>query len=134
MPCDHMQHTDARDEASGHYSTADVLLTKRGMDRGEIARVFGVSLASMKCWLKMRREQGDAEPRPIPGPPPSYSPDLNPIEEAFSKIKNLVRKASERTREGLNEAIAEALRAIRPQDVVGWFAHCGCYEPRDQYS
>jgi transposase len=50
---------------------------------------------------------------------PAYSPDLNPIEEAFSKIKNLVRKASEQTREALNEAIAEALRAIRPQDVVG---------------
>jgi transposase len=65
---------------------------------------------------------------------PPYSPDLNPIEEAFSKIKNLVRKAAERTREGLNEAIAQALRAIRPQDVVGWFAHCGCYESQDQYS
>jgi len=65
---------------------------------------------------------------------PSYSPDLNPIEEAFSKIKNLVRKAAERTREALNEAIAQALQAIRPQDVVGWFAHCGCYESRAQYS
>ena len=65
---------------------------------------------------------------------PTYSPDLNPIEEAFSKIKNLVRKASERTREALTEAIAQALAAIRPRDVVGWFAHCGCYEPRVQYS
>lgn len=65
---------------------------------------------------------------------PSYSPDLNPIEEAFSKVKNLVRKAGEREREALNEAIAAALRAIRPQDVIGWFAHCGCYESRAQYS
>lgn len=65
---------------------------------------------------------------------PSYSPDLNPIEEAFSKIKNIVRKAGERTREALNEAIAEALEAVTLQDVVGWFAHCGCYEPRSQYS
>jgi transposase len=65
---------------------------------------------------------------------PSYSPDLNPIEEAFSKIKNLVRKAGERTREALNEAIAAALRAITPRDVVGWFAHCGCYESQAQYS
>jgi transposase len=65
---------------------------------------------------------------------PPYSPDLNPIEEAFSKIKNLVRKAGERTREALDEAIAQALGAITPQDVVGWFAHCGCYESRDQYS
>ncbi len=65
---------------------------------------------------------------------PSYSPDLNPIEEAFSKIKNIVRKAGERTREGLNRAIAEALGAVTLQDVAGWFAHCGCYESWDQYS
>ena len=65
---------------------------------------------------------------------PSYSPDLNPIEEAFSKIKNIVRKAGERTREALNEAVAEALKAVTLSDVVGWFAHCGCYESRGQYS
>jgi transposase len=66
---------------------------------------------------------------------PPYSPDLNPIEEeAFSKIKNLVRKAAQRSREALNEAIAQALRAITLGDVVGWFAHCGCYESRGQYS
>ena len=65
---------------------------------------------------------------------PPYSPDLNPIEEeAFSKIKNLVRKAAQRSREALNEAIAQALKAIRARDVVGWFAHCGCYKSRDQY-
>ncbi len=65
---------------------------------------------------------------------PSYSPDLNPIEEAFSKIKNIVRKAAERTREALNSAMAEALGAVALHDVAGWFAHCGCYESRDQYS
>ena len=64
---------------------------------------------------------------------PSYSPDLNPIEEAFSKIKNIVRKAAARTREGLVEAIALALSAVTLGDVAGWFAHCG-YHPRDQYS
>src|SRR5215210_5445687 len=41
----------------------------RGMDRREVVRVFGVSLPSIKRWLKMRREQGDVQPRPIPGPP-----------------------------------------------------------------
>lgn len=65
---------------------------------------------------------------------PSYSPDFNPIEEAFSKIKNIVRKAEERTREALNRAIAEALGAVTSHDVAGWFAHCGCYESRGQYS
>ncbi len=62
---------------------------------------------------------------------PSYSPDLNPIEEAFSKIKQLVRKAGARTREALVEAIARALAAVTPQDAAGWFVHAG-YEPRDQ--
>src|SRR4051795_2969022 len=64
---------------------------------------------------------------------PSYSPDLNPIEEAFSKIKNIVRKAGARTREALVEAIALALSAVTLEDVEGWFAHCG-YHPRDQHS
>lgn len=64
---------------------------------------------------------------------PSYSPDLNPIEEAFSKIKNLVRKAGARTREELNEAIAEAMSAVTLEEVAGWFTHCG-YQPQDQYS
>ncbi len=62
---------------------------------------------------------------------PSYSPDLNPIEEAFSKIKQLVRKAGARAREGLVEAIARALAAVTPEDVAGWFAHAG-YAPLDQ--
>ena len=56
---------------------------------------------------------------------PSYSPDLNPIEEAFSKIKTIVRKAGARTREALLEAIARALWAVRPEDAAGWFAHAG---------
>ena len=64
---------------------------------------------------------------------PSYSPDLNPIEEAFSKIKNIVRKAGARTHEALNEVMGEALAAVTLEDVAGWFSHCG-YQPRDQYS
>jgi Transposase and inactivated derivatives len=62
---------------------------------------------------------------------PSYSPDLNPIEEAFSKIKNIVRKAGARTREALDEAISEALSAVTLEDVAGWFSHCG-YRTQDQ--
>jgi transposase len=64
---------------------------------------------------------------------PSYSPDLNPIEQAFSKIKNIVRKAQARTREALVEAISLAISAITLEDVAGWFAHCGYY-PQDQCS
>ncbi len=63
---------------------------------------------------------------------PSYSPDLNPIEEAFSKIKALLKKKAARTKEALLEAIAEALRAVTPKDTEGWFAHCG-YDTEAQY-
>jgi transposase len=62
---------------------------------------------------------------------PSYSPDLNPIEEAFSKIKALVRKAGARVREALVEAIGRALAAVTPEDAAGWFIHAG-YWPQDQ--
>jgi transposase len=62
---------------------------------------------------------------------PSYSPDLNPIEEAFSKIKALVRKEGARTREALVEAIGRALAALTSEDAAGWFAHAG-YWPQDQ--
>ena len=62
---------------------------------------------------------------------PSYSPDLNPIEEAFSKIKVLVRKEGARVRQALVEAIGRALAAVTPEDAAGWFAHAG-YWPQDQ--
>jgi hypothetical protein len=53
--------------------------------------------------------------------------------EAFSKIKNIVRKAEARTRGALVEAIALAISSLTLKDVAGWFAHCGYY-PQDQYS
>jgi transposase len=56
---------------------------------------------------------------------PSYSPDLNPIEEAFSKIKGLVREVESRTREALVEAIGSALSAVTSADARGFFEHCG---------
>ena len=56
---------------------------------------------------------------------PPYSPDLNPIEEAFSKIKGILRKAEARSREALIEAMGSALDAITSQDVRGFFEHCG---------
>jgi transposase len=56
---------------------------------------------------------------------PSYSPDLNPIEEAFSKTKGLIRKLEARSREALLEAIGAAISAITGQDARGFFEHCG---------
>ena len=60
---------------------------------------------------------------------PSYSPDLNPIEEAFSKLKGILRKAEARSREALIEVMGRALEAIAPQDAEGFFRHCGYRSP-----
>lgn len=56
---------------------------------------------------------------------PSYSPDLNPIEEAFSKVKGLLRKAKARTLDALFEATSEALGEVNTADTRGFFEHCG---------
>jgi hypothetical protein len=56
---------------------------------------------------------------------PPYSPDFNPIEEAFAKIKTLLRKAGARTREALIEAIGQALEALTAKDAHGFFEHRG---------
>jgi transposase len=56
---------------------------------------------------------------------PSYSPDLNPIKEAFSKVKGLLRRAGTRTREALLDVLGTALDAVTPGDAVGFFEHCG---------
>ena len=55
----------------------------------------------------------------------AYSPDFSPIEEAFSKLKALLRQEKARTREALVEAMGRALDAVTPEDATGWFAHCG---------
>jgi transposase len=56
---------------------------------------------------------------------PPYSPDFNPIELCWSKVKAALRKAKTRTLEALVEAVAEALRSISFTDIQHWFAHCG---------
>lgn len=56
---------------------------------------------------------------------PPYSPDFNPIEEAFSKIKGLMRKAGARSREALLEAMGRAISALSAEDARGFFEHCG---------
>lgn len=60
---------------------------------------------------------------------PPYSPDLNPIEEAFAKLKGLLRKSGARSREALVEAMGTALGAITIGDVKGFFGHCGYRVP-----
>jgi transposase len=60
---------------------------------------------------------------------PPYSPDFNPIEEAFAKIKGILRKAEARSREALIEAIALAISAVTARDAHGFFEHCGYVMP-----
>lgn len=56
---------------------------------------------------------------------PPYSPDLNPIEKCWSKIKTYLRKAKARTREELEQALREVLLKITEEDARGWFKSCG---------
>jgi transposase len=56
---------------------------------------------------------------------PPYSPDLNPIEKAWSKLKALLKKAAARTIALFDGALVAALRAIVPSDVRGWFQTAG---------
>ena len=56
---------------------------------------------------------------------PAYSPDLSPIELAFSKFKAYLRKIGARDREALEDAIGKCAELITPQDALGYFNHCG---------
>ena len=56
---------------------------------------------------------------------PAYSPDLNPIEKMWSKVKEFLRAAKARTSEALDAAIEAALRSVTLQDVASWFVSCG---------
>ena len=62
---------------------------------------------------------------------PAYSPDLNPIEEAFAKIKDMLRRAGARTKDALVEMLGEALSAVSARDALGYFEHAG-YRPGAQ--
>lgn len=56
---------------------------------------------------------------------PPYSPDFSPIEEAFSKVKSILRRIGARTREALVQTTGQALDAVSRRDALGWFGHCG---------
>lgn len=84
-----------------------VVMDNLGAHRGERVRAFVEARGCSLVYL------------------PPYSPDFSPIEEAFSKLKTLLRKAKARTRVALLEAIGRALSAITPQDAAGYFGHCG---------
>ena len=60
---------------------------------------------------------------------PAYSPDLNPIEPAWAKVKAELRRVAARTVDALHEALGPALGAITPQHAAGFFRHCGYSRP-----
>ena len=88
--------------------------------RGDI--VMMDNLASHKvAGIKEAIEAAGAELRYLP----SYSPDLNPIEQLFAKIKALLRKAAARTFDALIAAIADALTKVTPTECANYLAHSG---------
>ena len=60
---------------------------------------------------------------------PAYSPDLNPIEPAWAKVKAELRRLAARTTDALHKALGPALASVTPQDAAGFFRHCGYVRP-----
>lgn len=58
-----------------------------------------------------------------------YSPDFNPIENCWSKIKEYLRSQESRTVEDLNQAISEAIDLVSDRDIIAWLTHCCYYAP-----
>jgi len=56
---------------------------------------------------------------------PPYSPDFNPIQQCWSKVKSILRALKARSAEAQEQAVAQALAAISPENPRAWFAHCG---------
>lgn len=63
---------------------------------------------------------------------PAYSPDMTPIEQAFSKIKTFLRRTGARSREALDAAMTAAMATVTAADANGWFTHCGYPPPSRQ--
>jgi transposase len=91
-----------------------------GLRRGDIVIMDRLSSHSNPAVLEVFKELGVTVKLL-----PAYSPDFNPIEKAWSKVKEAVRRARPRTADELVAAVGAALRSITPQDIRGWFTHCG---------
>jgi transposase len=91
-----------------------------GLRRGDIVIMDRLSSHSDSAVLAVFKELG-VEVKLLP----AYSPDFNPIEKAWSKVKEAVRRARPRTADELITAVGTALRSITAEDIRGWFTHCG---------
>ncbi len=94
------------------------------LERGQIVVMDNLQVHKMKRVRELIEERGCSLVFL-----PSYSPDFNPIEQAFSKIKGILRKVKARTFEALVEATGQALSAVTVQDALGFFGHCGYRAP-----
>jgi transposase len=56
---------------------------------------------------------------------PPYSPEFNPIEEAWAKLKDMIRRAQTLTREAFDRAVAHAINQVRQADIIGWVSYAG---------
>lgn len=56
---------------------------------------------------------------------PPYSPEFNPIEEAWAKLKDIIRRAENRTREAFDDAVAQAMQMVCCEDILGWYTYAG---------
>lgn len=94
------------------------------LNRGQIVVMDNLSVHKSKRVEKLIEEAGAT----LLFLPP-YSPDFNPIEEAFSKAKSILRKIGSRSKETLLEATGGALDAITPEDIRGFYSDCGYRSP-----
>jgi transposase len=97
------------------------------LERGQIVVMDNLSVHKSKRVREMIEEKG-CELRFLP----AYSPDLTPIEEAFSKVKGALRKAEARSLDALFDATGIALEPVTEGDARGFFSHCGYGNPRVQ--
>ena len=95
------------------------------LERGQIVVMDNLSVHK-GAWVRELIEEKGAEVLLLP----PYSPDFNPIEEAFSKVKGALRKAKARTLQALFEATHRALCGVTVEDARGFFGHCGYGTPQ----
>ena len=100
---------------------------------GYVAQALAPQLrpGEVVIWDNLKPHQAAEARRAVEGtgailmPLPPYSPDLTPIEERWSKVKGWLRSAAARTTEAVYDAMGAALRAVCPEDILGWFKSCG---------
>ena len=116
----------------------EALMTVNGATDGDILSAFvrevlapTLRAGDIVVWDNLGAHRGVAVRAAVEAPGacvvflPPYSPDMNPIERCWSKIKTYLRAAKARTREALEAAITQALSTVTESDVRAWFNHCG---------